>query len=236
PALIRQGLTEWGAHNAWPSWSFSNHDVKRAVSRWGGRDDDARFSKLLVSLLCSLRGTAFLFQGEELGLPQADVPFEKLQDPEAIRFWPANLGRDGCRTPVPWQTRRQNAGFSASTPWLPVDPRHEAMAIDQQNAAPDSTLNFTRAFLAFRKNHPALTIGDIDIIDTDGPILTFERVHQKTRLLCAFNLSDQAETLSVENLKGHLSSLASGLDGDVENRSTLVLPPFGGVIANVSSV
>src|SRR5690606_34169622 len=86
----------------WPCWAISNHDVQRAVTRWGGADAGPDFAKMLVALVCSLRGSVCLYQGEELGLPEAEVPFEALQDPYGVAFWPNFKGRDGCRTPMPW--------------------------------------------------------------------------------------------------------------------------------------
>ena len=152
--LIRAALTEWTDDTAWPSWSFSNHDMTRAISRWNKAGDDPAFAKLLVALLCSLRGTAFLYQGEELGLPQGDVPFEKLRDPEAIRFWPNGSGRDGARTPIPWESDKPNAGFSTGEPWLPVDARHPAMAVNQQDTYEGSVLKFTRRFFGISQRAP----------------------------------------------------------------------------------
>jgi len=233
--LIRRGLSQWRSKDAWPSWSFSNHDVKRATSRWGAHDHEPAYAKLLFALLCSLRGTVFVYQGEELGLGQADVPFEKLQDPEAIRFWPANLGRDGCRTPMPWQARRANAGFSSTTPWLPVDPRHEAIAVDQQEALPDSVLNFAKLFLGFRSRHPALVHGDISFCGGGDAILSFTRESGDERLLCAFNLTSRAEKMVIEIGADSLRVLETGLAGEVENGTTVSLPAFGGLIALCNS-
>jgi alpha-glucosidase len=87
----------------WPCWAISNHDVRRAVTRWGTATRPAmRFAQQLVALVCSLRGSVCLYQGEELGLREADVPYEALQDPYGMAFWPNFKGRDGCRTPMPW--------------------------------------------------------------------------------------------------------------------------------------
>src|SRR5258706_169279 len=90
---------------AWPCWSISNHDVQRVVSRWGRPDSPPHLATLFTALVCSLRGAVCIYQGEELGLREADVPFEALRDPYGIAFWPKFKGRDGCRTPMPW--RRQ---------------------------------------------------------------------------------------------------------------------------------
>ncbi|MEM8773026.1 MAG: alpha-glucosidase family protein [Pseudomonadota bacterium] len=231
PELIRRGIMEWRSQDAWPSWSFSNHDVKRATSRWGGRDHEPAFAKLLFALLCSLRGTVFVYQGEELGLAQADVPFEKLQDPEAIRFWPANLGRDGCRSPMPWQARRVNAGFSTGPAWLPVDPRHEAMAIDQQEALPDSVLQFTRAFLQLRSCLKPLIHGDIVFHENFGKVLVFERTFEGERIICAFNLCAESSRIDLSFAGESMTLLKTGLEAEFENSHNIVLPPYGGLIA-----
>ncbi|MBL8548808.1 MAG: DUF3459 domain-containing protein [Hyphomonadaceae bacterium] len=192
PALVRETLANWTSESAWPSWSFSNHDVARARSRWGGADADDAYARMLLGLLFALRGTIFLYQGEELGLPQADVPFEKLKDPEGIRFWPDSLGRDGCRTPMPWKKGAPNAGFSTVEPWLPVDPRHAALAVDAQEADPASTLHVTRKLIAFRKAHGALRSGSITFLDAPAPLLAFRRRDQNESLVCIFNLGAAA--------------------------------------------
>ena len=138
----RRGDVAWASEGeGWPSWTFSNHDAPRAVSRWAeGRDRKAFAEMCAACCLMALRGNVFVYQGEELGLPQADVPFERLQDPEAIANWPLTLGRDGARTPMPWVSGAVNAGFSEVEPWLPVDPAHLPLAVDAQEADPASTL------------------------------------------------------------------------------------------------
>ena len=105
PALVaraRRALAD-RPDEGWPSWAFENHDAPRALSRWVARGacGASRGPKML--LLVALRGIVILYQGEELGLPQVEVPFELLQDPEAIANWPQTLGRDGARTPMPWR-------------------------------------------------------------------------------------------------------------------------------------
>ena len=98
----------------------------------------------MAALFC-LRGTLFLYEGDELGLPQANVPFEKLRDPYAIAAYTGDSGRDGTRTPFPWSAAAPHAGFTSSDdPWLPIDPRHAAMALDTQEGQPDSHLAVTR--------------------------------------------------------------------------------------------
>ena len=194
PDLIDAAMRLWpGAPDeGWPSWAFSNHDAPRVVSRWLAGRDPTAFARQAMLLLLSLRGNIFLYQGEELGLPQADVPFERLRDPEAIANWPETQGRDGARTPMPWLADSPNAGFSTAEPWLPVDPAHVALAVDRQEKDPGSTLNLTRQLVALRKSKPALRTGALRRVEAEAPLLAFERGEGEERLLCAFNLGDEA--------------------------------------------
>ena len=193
PRLIEETMALWPgeAGEGWPSWAFSNHDAPRVVSRWLGGRDPAGFARQAMLLLIALRGNVFLYQGEELGLPQADVPFERLQDPEAIANWPATLGRDGARTPMPWAAEAPHAGFSSAEPWLPVDAAHRPLAVDRQEAEPESMLHFTRRLIALRKARPALRLGALRPVAVPSPLLAFERGEGPDRLLCAFNLGDE---------------------------------------------
>ncbi|WP_095012049.1 alpha-glucosidase [Tsuneonella mangrovi] len=227
--LIRSTLESWTSKTAWPSWSFSNHDVVRARTRWGGESAGDDFARMLMGLLLCLRGTIFLYQGDELGLPQAQVPFDRLRDPEGIRFWPDSLGRDGCRTPIPWHTQQANAGFSTVEPWLPVDPAHPAYAVDRQEADPHSILSQTRRFIAFRKAHEELRLGDIEFLEAPEPILVFRRVMpgRDRTLLCLFNLSDQVQRFVLP--EGNETNLDFGLPGSVDG-SEAVLPAWGGLV------
>jgi alpha-glucosidase len=227
-----------GSATAWPSWAFSNHDVPHAVSRWSAGGDARAFAKVLTAVLTCLRGTAFLYQGEELGLPQADVPFERLQDPEAKAFWPVYHSRDGARTPMPWRGDSPGAGFSTAEPWLPVDPRHYPLAVDLQEADPASVLRFTRRFLAWRRKRSALMSGDIMFLDTAEPVLAFLRSAPLERLLCAFNLGPKSESVRL-NIHGNASPLTGtlieplsgyGLPGRLDG-DRLDLPPYGAVFA-----
>ena len=194
PDLVRGANAAWNGApgQGWPSWAFSNHDAPRAVSRWSeGRDPD-RFARMAMLLLMALRGNVFVYQGEELGLPQANVPFDRLVDPEAIANWPRTLGRDGARTPMPWRAEAAHAGFSTIEPWLPVDPRHPPLAVDRQDADPASMLNLTRRLIALRKREPALRLGSLRFLDAPAPVLAFERTRGDDTLTCVFNLGHEA--------------------------------------------
>ncbi|MFS8064228.1 MAG: alpha-glucosidase [Luteimonas sp.] len=175
--------------DGWPCWAISNHDVQRAVTRWGGGTvDDDDLAPQLVALVCSLRGSVCLYQGEELGLGEAEIPFEAVRDPYGLSFWPTFKGRDGCRTPMPWDDSTL-AGFTTGTPWLPIAAQHRGRSVAAQESNPHSTLNAVRSFLHWRAQQPALSQGAIRFLDTAEPILAFVRECDGVRLLASFNLS-----------------------------------------------
>ncbi|WP_245469746.1 alpha-amylase family glycosyl hydrolase, partial [Mesorhizobium sp. M7A.F.Ca.MR.362.00.0.0] len=160
---------EAAVSDGWVCWAFSNHDVVRHVSRWTrpGSDPDAvaRFS---IMLLSCLRGSICLYEGEELGLEEAELAYEDLRDPVGIRFWPGVKGRDGCRTPMVWEAGADNAGFSTARPWLPIPASHRTRAVDVQNADTASVLKSYRTTLALRGEHEALVSGSIRFLDAEG--------------------------------------------------------------------
>jgi alpha-glucosidase len=219
----------------WPCWAISNHDVRRAVTRWGGDAPSDDFARQLIALVCALRGSVCLYQGEELGLEEAEIPFESLRDPYGIAFWPTFKGRDGCRTPMPWNDGR-NAGFSNGTPWLPVPDTHRARNVAAQEADPRSVLNATRAFLRWRRTQPALVAGDIAFLDSDEPVLAFTRrvpANDET-LLVAFNLSADDATWTVPaGLPLRAIEVPGPVAGTLDG-ATLSLPPRGAFFAAVS--
>jgi alpha-glucosidase len=176
------------APGAWPSWAFENHDVPRSMSRWGGSWPHVAWAKTMIALLTTLRGTAFLYQGQELALTQAELPFEALRDPEGITFWPDYKGRDGCRTPMPWTGEAPYGGFSTAPPWLPMPAEHLALNATAQDADPDSVLTFTRRFLAWRRQHETVRSGSIRFFDLAPPLLGFCRGDGADALTFVFNL------------------------------------------------
>ena len=184
--------------DGWVCWAFSNHDVTRHVSRFIEKDSEReRVAKLAISILAALRGSICLYQGEELSLPEADLALEDLRDPYGIRFWPAYKGRDGCRTPMPWESGAVNAGFSEGKPWLPVPDVHKALAVDVQEEAEDSVLAHYRRTLAFRKAHASLRDGSMRFLETNQDILAFIREKDGERLLFVFNLRRGPQTVQL---------------------------------------
>ena len=206
------------AGDSWACWAYSNHDVERHRSRWGLSEDGY---KAYTALLMAMKGTVCLYQGEELGLAEADVAFEDLQDPYGKRFWPKFKGRDGCRTPMPWQTDNSLGGFTEGKPWLPMPAAHLGASVAAQDTDADSLLAFYRRIIAFRTAHPVLRKGDIEILSSDDTHLLIKRSLSGQEMLCAFNLSQEARTLELPEGAWTLE-MASGFEATSdENKVTL---------------
>ncbi|KCZ83343.1 glycosyl hydrolase family protein [Hyphomonas adhaerens MHS-3] len=226
---VRRSQGNWtgSLEEGWPSWEFSNHDAPRCVSRWYDGPDRPRFAKLTNALLLCLRGNPILYQGEELGLTQVDVPFEALQDPEAIANWPRTLGRDGARTPMPWEEGAPNAGFSQAKPWLPVGADHPRLSVGVQEEDRESVLNFTRRLLDIRKGSPALKWGDVSFVESPEPLLIMVRSSDTETVTCLFNLgASSVEIPEAVQLDGTVLIQSEGLETPLGRD----LPPYSFVI------
>lgn len=208
----------------WPTISFSNHDVPRTVSRFGGKDASPELAKMLLALLLALKGTTLIYQGEELGLPQARLARDQLRDPVGDLYWPYDGGRDGCRTPMPW-TPGPNLGFTDGTPWLPAASEHAGLTVAEQDADPDSALAFAREMIAFRKGSAALRLGELEFLEKDEPVLAFVRRHEDETIACLFNFSDSPRFVDAPELAG--AELLTVRAGDADLRGgSIGLSPY----------
>ncbi len=222
-AFFRSKLGEFfaGAPEGWPMWAFSNHDVVRHVSRWHqhGVSQDA-LAMQAGSLLLSLEGSICLWQGEELGQTDTELGLDELTDPQGINFWPEPVGRDNTRTPMVWDGS-EFAGFSTVKPWLPVKTPQLARNVAGQAGVAGSVLEHYRAMIRYRKGSAVLRAGRTRFLDLGEPVLGFLREAAEGSLLCLFNLSPVALSVTVDGV-GEITgpSLAAGL----ENRR-LVLGP-----------
>jgi len=211
----------------WPTISFSNHDVPRTVSRFGGKAASPELARMLFALLVALKGTTLIYQGEELGLPQAALPRDLLRDPVGDLYWPYDGGRDGCRTPMPW-TAGPQMGFTTGAPWLPLAAEHRGLSVEEQAADPESSLAFSRAMIAFRKGSDAMRLGEISFIQTADPVLGFVREHAGERIVCLFNLSDGPRFVEHPTLE--TASLLPVRAGDADIRGASIgLAPYAAV-------
>jgi alpha-glucosidase len=209
------------AADGWVCWAFSNHDVARHISRWSLSDAAAR---AYATLLMCLRGSVCVYQGEELGLPEAEIGFDELQDPYGIEFWPEYKGRDGCRTPMVWQSDNRSGGFSTGKPWLPVPAAHLPLAAASAAADDTAVLHHYRRAIALRAAHTALRKGAQSALAAVGDLLTFERSEGDERLFLAFNLSTTPVQLALP--AGHWQPLAADLGTAAPEGGGLQLAPW----------
>lgn len=215
-AQIRRHVEEFHAaahgNGAWPCWTYGNHDAARVATRWNASDAIDSFMRVAMASLFTLRGSACWYQGDELGLTEADLPFEALQDPPGIAMWPEYKGRDGCRTPMPWNHQEAHAGFCAATgaqPWLPIPAEHVARSVDLEEQRTDAPLHFMRALLKWRKSVPALATGAIRFLDMPGNVLAFVRSNGPTGsgagILCMFNFDGTPLDVDMPDMQGATS-------------------------------
>ncbi|MGV2829235.1 alpha-glucosidase family protein [Myxosarcina sp. GI1(2024)] len=213
-------------------WTGGTHDFPRLKSRWRKFQIDDEFSHeafdhMFAALILSLRGSCCIYQGDELGLTQAHVPLEKMQDPFGLAGYPSILGRDGSRTPMPWQKEAPNAGFTeAHEPWLPVSEEHLHHAVELQETHHNSLLNKYRRLIEWRKQQPALLWGDLILLDTEEPLLGFIRKSEEQQLLCLFNLSPAPLRYDLSNYP----HCVEADEVDFHNRqydSTVEIPGYG---------
>lgn len=220
--------------SGWPCWAITNHDIPRVATRWGGSNPPAGLLRAAVALQLSLRGSSCIYQGDELGLPEAEIAFEDLQDPYGITMWPEFKGRDGCRTPMPWTSTDAQLGFGSGKPWLPVAESHRGLAVDRQEADAGSLLHHYRRLLAWRRRQPALIHGEMDLLPVHDQVLAYVRSHEGQRVLCAFNFSEQPATLALPASMGAAHILADSPAAGATVRShTIEFAPWGVLFARL---
>ena len=213
PELVKGHAARMEAYpDHWPSIAFSNHDVPRTASRFANVTPQLSFA-----LLLSLRGDPLIYQGEELGLPQASLTRRQLRDPVGDLYWPTVRGRDGCRTPMPWRTDAPNLGFSMGTPWLPTPAEHAGLAVDVQAADAGSMLAFSRRALAVRRAAAALRLGDMQMLETEGGVAGFVRGLGGEAVACLFNMGADGVDILDSRFLGAAPLLETGevaVEGD----------------------
>jgi alpha-glucosidase len=228
--------SEKALQGRWTTYVLSNHDIPRAFDRYGdGRNNDT-IAKLLATMLLTLRGSPFLYYGEEIGMVTTEPKtIEEVRDPVGKRYWPANKGRDGERTPMQWDQTR-HAGFTTGEPWLKVPAsaleRNVAVAGKDQ----DSVLNFYRTLIRLRRKTSALLDGDYLSVGNDPHVFAYRRKSSRQTMLVVLNMSNQQKTFALNqgSVKGSfafrivLSNISSRKAEVVTEQ--LQLAPFEAVI------
>lgn len=190
-AAIATSVEALGRVGAPPTWVLSNHDVVRHVARYGGGARGVRRARAAALLMLALPGGAYIYQGEELGLPEVlDLPDAARQDPTFLRSGGRDVGRDGCRVPLPWSGDRPSYGFGpGAAAWLPQPPEWAGLTVERQAGDPLSMLALYRDALCVRREHPALGDGAIEWIEAGDHVVAFRR---PPGFACVVNVSDRS--------------------------------------------
>lgn len=209
--------------DGWQCWAYSNHDVVRHGTRWSLNDAGQR---CYATLMMALRGSACIYQGEELGLPEAKLAYEDLRDPYGIEFYPEMPSRDGCRTPMVWDGDEPHGGFSTGKPWLPVPEEHLDLATQKQDDDSDALVHHYRRIIAMRTESEVLRQGTQENLRCEDGVLYFERRHNNVTVQCIFNL--QATATEVELPEGEWELFDSEVGAvDPTGKDSVSLPAWG---------
>jgi len=240
--------------DGWPCWAIGNHDVPRVMSRWvkagietlkeKGRETNKEpvaesivaqhRAEMFMVLLLTLRGSVCLYQGDELGFEESDLAFEQLVDPYGINFWPQFKGRDGCRTPIPWQADAAFGGFSRTQPWLPIDERHLDNAVDRQLPDNRALLHSYREFIGWRKRHSCLQKGEIRFHQGPVGVLVYQRWDPQQDLLIVLNFTSEEISFDLPFAVAEISNLPRVVTGQWQG-SKVSVRGHGIAIASVSN-
>jgi alpha-glucosidase len=186
-ALVSMAITEYEQalpEYGWPNWVLGNHDQPRISSRIGTEQ-----ARVAAVLLLTLKGTPTIYYGEELGMKDVPVPVEAIRDPQGLNMPDKNLSRDPARTPMQWN-ENSFAGFSDTTPWLPVERNYHTRNVDAQQNDPDSMLALYRRLIKLRQAEPALAVGQYHTVFSDHQMIAYKRKYEgNDEFLVLLNLS-----------------------------------------------
>jgi alpha-glucosidase len=193
-------LKNWYGHipqNGWACNVLSNHDLFRSITRFGRKKHTCEKSKVLAVLLLTLKGTPFIYYGEEIGMTNGRLRKTKIADPLGKRFWPFFKGRDRARTPMQWSSA-MNAGFSIHTPWLPVNDDYLELNVKVESRNPDSILNLYKKLICLRNATPTLQSGDwVPVIKGERGILAYFRILRDDKILVLLNFKKSSGKITL---------------------------------------
>jgi alpha-glucosidase len=223
----------------WTTYVLSNHDIPRAFDRYGDGQHDEDIAKLLATMLLTLRGSPFLYYGEEIGMVTTEPKtIDEVRDPVGKRYWPANKGRDGERTPMQWDATTQ-AGFTTGQPWLNIPASASQRNVARQASDASSVLNFYQRMIQLRRRSPALLDGNFAILGDDPNIFAYRRSTPAQTMIVALNMSNESRSLlldkntldKAESVRAVLSN--QKISGNQIIKDALRLAPFEAVILDV---
>ncbi len=244
PADFRHQIDWIEGSGEWPVYVLSNHDIRRVYDRYSEGQPDRpskdAIAKLMASLYLTLRGTAVMYYGEEIGMENNDPKRpEDVKDSQGRRGWPKEKGRDGERTPMQWNDTA-NAGFSTVAPWLPVDDHYKTYNVESEKKDPQSILNYYHQLLTLRHTNKALLDGKYIALNEDDPnVLAYARSYKGENVLVVLNMSATEQSVRLDlPAKKITASKAKTLTASYNAQEKIDLdkisvPPFGALIAEL---
>ena len=246
--VLSKWQTELG-EEGWNSLFWNNHDLPRIVSRWGNdKEYRVRSAKAFAILLHMMKGTPYIYQGEELGLTNTPVAsIEELDDIESINMYHDRIsrgfsvesimtslnakGRDNARRPIPW-TAEKNGGFTTGTPWLALNPNYTEMNVEAELKNPDSVFYTYQKLIQLRKDHPIVIWGDYELLNTSSNVFSYYRTLGEERWLTVVNLSDFEEEISVDDRFNKV--LVTNTEDEITDLRAYKLSPWQAFVVELS--
>lgn len=198
PRAFFREIQKWEAalgKRAWPNYVLSNHDIPRSATRYGRGEDDGR-PRVVLAMLLTLRGTPFIYYGEEIGMRDVKLSRSEILDPLGQHYWPFHKGRDGARTPMQWSDAPY-AGFSTVRPWLRVHSNYPRRNVAVMAREEHSLLNFVRRLIRLRRELPALHAGDFFPFYVSDRVLSYFRRHGEQEVLVVLNFASRLVPFSL---------------------------------------
>ncbi len=212
----------------WPNWVLGNHDRSRVASRVGPAQ-----AKVAAMLLHSLRGTPTMYQGDEIGMENVNIPPDKIVDPPGVTI---GEGRDPERTPMQWDASPYAGFTTAAEPWLPVAPDYASRNVAKERDDPGSTLSLYAKLIVLRQSEPTLMVGSYRPVPAEGNLLAYIRAHESERFLAALNLGHKAETFALDPAYHGQIAISTHLDREGEKvAGTIALRADEGVLVRLDA-
>jgi alpha-glucosidase len=213
--------------NGWPCNVLSNHDLFRSIDRFPWRRHKDEKAKVAAALLLTIKGTPFIYYGEEIGMRNTKIRYRDIRDPLGKKFWPFFPGRDKARTPMQWSAGK-NGGFTTGRPWLPVNADVMQRNVESQEKDQSSLLNLHRNLIRLRKEHPALQQGRwVPLIAGSNGILAYARIQNGERIVVILNFTARNKRISLpEHSSGNVLFSTHRNTGDIYYFQNLRIYPF----------
>lgn len=236
---FKRSITNWlevTAGRGWPSYFLSNHDQPRHITRYKKGKWTISRAKIAAMLLLTLKGTPFIYMGEEIGMQDVKIKRNELRDSVGKHYWPFHRGRDRARTPIQWNSE-EYAGFSTVKPWLPVHKNYQSVNYASLEKDPSSLLHTYRQLIWLRKDNPALSYGDFEFYNKvpKGVLAYFRRYEGKT-ILVALNMTSKNYRFSIDDSLSYKGGqvLFSTIENKEIDLSRVKLAPYQGIVISLT--